>query len=242
MTRFRKGAITCPCCQERYWTEIIFSTIWSGDVSSDLLRYSMGKMPINYLVHTCPECGWSGKGEFPEPEPEKVRLFIRENITPLLDKDPVPPWRRWEFFSWIRGAAGGTDLELGENLLIASQCARLGQEAQEEERLRRQSIVHFQEALKKGEVPEDSLYKINYLVGELYRRSGDAWKASEWFEKVLKLDFDHPTRSFFTDLARRQLNNPRDMVGEEQKEERQMIQKRKLPGFLARLLPGKKPN
>ncbi len=242
MTRFRKAAVICPCCQGKYWTDIIFSTIWSGDVSTDLLRYSMGKMPINYLVHTCPECGWSGKGEFPEPEPETIRVFVREKITPLLDESPVPPWIRWEFFSWIREAGGAKDIELGETCLLASQCARLAQEPDEEQRLRQLAIGHFERALEEGEVPPDSLYKITYLVGELYRRSGDAWKSREWFEKVLKLGLKHPTASFFMDLARRQMDDPRDMIGEESKDEKQIIVKKKRPGFLARLLPGSKRN
>jgi hypothetical protein len=107
LTRLRKGGIVCPCCQSKYRTDVVYSTIWSGDISSDLLRYAMRKMPINYLVHTCPKCGWSGKGEFPEPEPEKVRLFVSERITPLMDGTLPPPWRKWEFFAWIREAGGG---------------------------------------------------------------------------------------------------------------------------------------
>ena len=242
MTRFRKAAVTCPCCRKKYMVEIIFSTIWSGDISTDLLRYTMGKMPINYLVHTCPECGWSGKGEFPDPEPEEIRLFIRERITPVMGGGPVPPWNRWEFFAWIREAAGAADLELGETFLLASQCARLGGRGEEEERLRRRSIELLEKALEKKEVPEDSLFKTTYLVGELYRRSGDGWKAKEWFEKTMKLNIDHETKDFFQDLARRQMEEPGDLIGDDRKEEKQMIKDGAFSGILARLFPWKRKN
>lgn len=239
MTTFRRGVIVCPCCQEKYLTDIILSTIWSGEVSTDLLRYSMGKMPINSLVHSCPGCGWSGKGEHPDPEPETIKSFIRERITPHLDGHPVPPWRRWEFYAWIREAGGADALELGEAYLVASQCARLGQRPEEEENLRGRSIAHFEKAVKKGDVPQDSIHKITYLLGELYRRSGNTSKAREWFQKVGKLDSEHAPEKFFQDLSRRQMADPGDMIGEGTKTEEEMIRGGALSGFLRRLIPWK---
>ncbi|MBN2720389.1 MAG: DUF2225 domain-containing protein, partial [Proteobacteria bacterium] len=163
----------------------------------------------------------------------------RERITPLLDGRPVPPWRRWEFYAWIREAVGANALELGETYLVASQCARLGQEPWKEENLRRNAIAHFERAVDRVEVPADSLYKITYLTGELFRRSGDASKAREWFEKVGKLDFKHATRKFFQDLSRRQMEAPRDMIGEGTKSEEELIRGGALSRFLSRLLPWK---
>lgn len=239
MTTFRRGVIVCPCCQGKYTVDVVLSTIWSGEVSTDLLRYSMGKMPINSLVHSCPGCGWSGKGEHPDPEPETIKRFIRERITPLLDGLPVPPWRRWEFYAWIREAGGANALELGETYLVASQCARLGQEPEEEESLRGRSIAHFEKAVEKGEVPQDSIHKITYLLGELHRRSGDASKAEGWFQKVCRLDLEPSAGEFFQDLSRRQMADPGDMIGEGTKSEEEMIRGGALSGFLRRLLPRK---
>jgi hypothetical protein len=129
---------------------------------------------------------------------------------------------------------------VGDTYLLASQCARLGQQPAEEERLRQQSILFLRKAVEGEEVPEDSLYRVTYLLGELNRRSGDTWQAKEWFQKVLKIDLGHGSRDFFRDLAQRQMEKPRDMIGDETMEEKQMIKGEGLPEFLGRLFAGKK--
>ncbi len=218
MTKFRKTSINCPCCGKKYFAEIMYSTIWSGKVSTDMLRFSMGKMPVDYLVHTCPACGWSGQEEHHQPVSESVREFIKEQITPRLTGEPLSPCRRWEFFSLIQEASGADDLELGGAYLIAAQCARLDEQFDQEQKYRRLSIDHYLRALEEGKVPEDSLYQTTYLVGELYRRVGDSWKSKEWFQKVLNMDLEHERGIFFQDLARGQMREPRNIIGEEPEE------------------------
>lgn len=201
----------------------------------------MGKMAVNYLVHTCPACGWSGQGEHPQPVPESVRQFVRERITTRLSGKPPAPWRRWEFHALIQEAAGAGDFEIGGIYLIAAQCARLGGQFEEEKKYRRQSIDHYILALKEGEVPEDVLYKTTYLVGELYRRVDDTWKSKEWFQKVLDMDLEHDRRKFFVDLTHQQMTNPQNIIGIDpgESEERQ-IDRPSLWSRIKRLLGAEK--
>jgi uncharacterized protein (DUF2225 family) len=233
MTRLRKTSITCPCCDEKFSSDIMFSTIWSGKVSTDLLRFSMGtRVPVNYLVHTCPECGWSGQEEHPEPAPPEIRRFVRENITPDMKNREIPPWRKWEYHAHIKQAAGCGEMELGSVFLIAAQCARLGENYEEEKRYRLKSIDHYLKAVEKGEIPEDSLYQTTYILGELYRRVGNKWKSNEWYQKVLEMDQEHERRDFFVNLARQQMSAPRDYIDEEDERE---AAKQDKPGLLSRL-------
>jgi hypothetical protein len=133
----------------------------------------------------------------------------------------------------IREASGADDLELGGTYLIAAQCARLGEQYDEEMEFRRLSIDHYLRALSEGNVPEDALYQTTYLVGELYRRVGDLWKSREWFQKVLDMDLEHERREFFQDLARGQMTQPRNIIGGEPEEE--MVSP-KTPTLMTRLM------
>lgn len=233
MTRLRKTTITCPCCDKKFSSDVIFSTIWSGKVSTDLLRFSMGsRVPVNFLVHTCPECGWSGQEEHPEPATLEIRSFVRENITPGLEGREIAPWKKWEYYALISGATGCGDLELGSLFLIAAQCARLGARQEEETRYRQRSIDHFQRAMELGDVPDESLYQTTYLIGELYRRVGNRWKSHEWFQRVLEMDLEHERREFFVGLARQQMTEPWSYINEE--DEREAAKQRE-SGFLSKL-------
>jgi uncharacterized protein (DUF2225 family) len=240
LTTTRKAAIHCPCCEKKFDTEIVVSTIWTGEVSTDLLRFAWGKMPINYLVHTCPACGWSGQEENPDQVPLHVSQFVKESITPKLGRRGVPSWRRWEFHARIQEAAGACELELGAAFLIAAQCARLDERFEEERIYRLESIGHYGKALEKGEVHDDALYQTTYLMGELHRRVGNTWEARKWFQEVLDLDLDHKRREFFVDLARQQMTDPRRFIDEESGDE---FRKRERPSLWSRLkgLLGRKP-
>jgi len=208
------------------------STIWSGRISTDLLRFSMGRMPVNYVVHTCPRCGWSGQEERPDPASPEVRRFVREYITPMLEKGDVPPWRKWEYYALIKEAAGAADLEIGSAFLIAAQCARLGEKYERERQYRLRSVDHYLKAMEEGGVPEDSLYQTTYLIGELFRRIGDTWKSRHWFKKVLDMDIEHERREFFVKLTRQQMTEPRNFIDEEHERESRRPEKR---GPLSRL-------
>ena len=191
----------------------------------------MGKTPIHFLVHSCPVCGWSGQEEQAEPVSPEIRRFVREKITPTLGKGEITPWRKWENFALIREAGGSNGFELGSDYLIAAQCARLGGRVDEEKTYRFKSIAHYRKALEEGDVPENSLYQVTYLVGELYRRVGDNWKSDDWFQKVLDMDLDHERREFFVSLARQQMTEPRNFIDEEH--EKDSLKKK--PGLMSKL-------
>jgi len=233
LTRLRKASITCPCCDEKFSTDVIFSTIWSGKVSTDLLRFSMDpKMPVNYLVYTCPECGWSGQDEHPEPVSAEIRRFIRESIAPCIEGREIPPWKKWEFYALISEFSGCTEVEQGSAYLIAAQCARLAERFEEEKRYRLQAIDRYVRAVENGGVPEDSLYQTTYIIGELYRRVGNEGISHKWYGKVLDLDLDHDRREFFVKLARQQMTAPRNFIDED---DEKRAAKQGKPGLLSKL-------
>ena len=190
-----------------------------------------GKIPVNFLVYTCPECGWSGQDEHPEPITEEIRRFVGENIKPSLDGSEIRPWRKWEYYALIKEAAGCSGIELGSALLIAAQCARLDGQYDEEKKYRFRAIDSYVKALEMGDVPVNSLYQTTYLIGELYRRVGDTLKAHEWFKKVGSLDVGYDRREFFTNLAQQQMTLPRNYISEE--DERKAAKRGKPGLFLA---------
>jgi hypothetical protein len=161
-----------------------------------------------------------------------MRRFVQEKITPGLEGGGVPPWKGWEYCALIKQAAGSSDMELGSLFLLAAQCARLDEKYEEEKQYRLRSLGHYLKAIEHGEIPQDSLYQSTYIIGELYRRTGDTWKSHEWYQKVLDMDVEHQRREFFVNLARQQMTAPRNFIEEEDERDAEGADK---PGWLSRL-------
>jgi hypothetical protein len=54
---------------------------------------------------------------------------------------------------------------------------------------------------------------LTYLVGELWRRVGDAKVSREWFDKVANEVVDSQTQQWVIDAAKQQRDCPREWFG-----------------------------
>ena len=72
----------------------------------------------------------------------------------------------------------------------------------------------FEESLQAYDaVPREERAILTYLVGELWRRIGDAKKATAWFELVASEVTDPQNQQWVIDAADQQKLNPREWFG-----------------------------
>ncbi len=198
----------CPCCGQHFRsTTCTFKNIL-GPTTTDFFSKAAGEQYIHHLVHTCTFCGYS----FEEPDKgevsDHVKAFVREKITPQLKGGDVPSWRKFEYLAMIDEELGADTYSLGMHYLQAAWCCHDLEDPEEEERYRAMAIKHLSKAFKPSTMDRELLFFIPYLVAEQYRRIGNVKKANQWYDKVIKMDEEHPDRDFFVSLAIHQKDNP----------------------------------
>lgn len=52
--------ISCPCCSQEFETQVLFSYNTFGRKTTDLFQEGAGALAIEYLIHSCKKCGYSG--------------------------------------------------------------------------------------------------------------------------------------------------------------------------------------
>lgn len=212
MSRITDVRIKCLCCSETFKSTKVTTIDSLGPVTSDFFEMSVGEQPIRHLVHTCPDCGYTGVLAEKGPLPDEVVKVVGEKIGPLLGESPPSTSRKWEFMAIISVARGMDAFAVGSLYLRAVWSAWLEKETEAEPVYREEVIRYFQRALDEGVVLEDRIYWTTYLVGEMYRRIGNSARAGEWYNKVMEMQLEHPRRDFWVDLARQQMAEPKEYV------------------------------
>jgi hypothetical protein len=173
-----------------------------------------GEQSIHYQVHTCTNCGFTSEGIEDDDLSDDVKLFVRENITPLLPEDDIPSWTKFEFMALIDENIGSDPYSLGMIYLHAAWCCYDFKHSEAEIRYRDKVIHYLTEAFKSGELDEDLLYMVPYLIGEQHRRVGNISDAIQWYEHVVDMEKENPDRDFFLSLALQQTIDPKEFMGE----------------------------
>jgi uncharacterized protein (DUF2225 family) len=145
---------------------------------------------------------------------EDVKMFVRKNITPRLPEDDIPSWMKFEFMALIDENVGSDPYSLGMIYLHAAWCCYDLQHSEAEDRYREAVVYYLTNAFESGELDEELLYMVPYLIGEQHRRIGNRSDAIRWYERVIEMEQEHPDRDFFISLALQQTLDPKDLMGE----------------------------
>jgi uncharacterized protein (DUF2225 family) len=178
MTTWYDVVLVCPKCDTTFKGTSIGSCGYAGK-DSDFYPQYWGANPLPHFVKVCPSCN---HGDHPSkfkpgtPGPEVPR------------EEALPCWRRYELVAETHRQEGVPPFSLAQTLHRAAWGARAvdGDKAKELEFLQ-QARELFEQALGEDGVPtepDDLRPIITYLVGELYRRTGDKAAAVKWFAKV----------------------------------------------------------
>lgn len=205
----------CPLCGAPVTVNIVGSTNQFGQ-DSDLRPRRMGMDPLHIAVGHCPDCGYVDYSErfvnAQQPMTADIQSRIRAVIAPRPVGGGLATGASYATMAKIAGIRGESSSRVANLYLRAAWCSADSRRIEEEKHYRQQAIAHFESALVDGAVEEQQRPFITYLVGELYRRTGDQERATEWFNKVIALSEDDPELGRVRELARRQRDEPRDTL------------------------------
>lgn len=187
--------VTCPVCLKSFTCRVVRSNaarVKSKDTDA-FIRYE-GVNPYFYEVIVCPTCGYSAlKGDF-----AKLKSYKREVILSKIGnqwKGKVYPQSYNVEIAIERYKLALLNAVLGELkdstkavlcLKIAWMYRILEKQEDEKEFLKR-SLQGLLIAYESEHAPIYGLnrYSLEYLIGELYRRTGDNVNAKLWLGKVI---------------------------------------------------------
>jgi uncharacterized protein (DUF2225 family) len=220
MTTVQTEIRICPVCEAHFAVNAVTSC-GSHGADSDFRPHYWGSDPLENLVHSCSECGFSGYSEdFLEGVPESVIRKIRKFLTPRLRdlEKPDSGFYKYEFLALIYEWEDRPSLQVGDSFLKASWVARKCGNRDKERLYQREAVRRFEEALEIGECEEsEERAVVSYLVGELHRRLNRKRRAETWYHRAreeyeLLSEVAQDDTAWLGDQIRRQLESPSDAI------------------------------
>ncbi len=217
MTTIFQREITCPVCGTTFLIEVVGSTN-QFDITTDLKPLTFGVPFYPFLVHTCPNCFYSGGEEdfnlqIDGTTADKLRAemeFWRRKLGPV---EPAPA-HSYMLAAFCALILGKPRYVVGDLFLAASWCADDDSLGEFADHLREEAVEHFKSALEGDEVPRAERARVCYIIGELLRRLGKDEEARSFFERVKREVVDPAEQEWLIKGAARQISNPAQRFGE----------------------------
>ncbi len=213
MTTTETHRFTCPLCGNMFDSQLITSTNSFGPLHSDFYREASGAQPICLFVHTCTNCGYTGfEGDF-EPQtftPEFGKL-VAENVTPQLKGHKIDVNGNYYLAALCAQWRGASAQELGRIYHMGAWCSRIRGDKDKEKFYLARAAENFEKALAAGQPSPDMRAMYAYIIGDIYRRLGDAGKAKEWYARVGGILKASGGEAKIGELAEQQMKEPKDI-------------------------------
>ena len=168
--------VKCHNCGVVFNTKQIPLIVDTGLRNSELRLYIGGSTENfeQYAVCTCPSCGLADWATAFKKSDEPT-VLSQANSTPHLQF-------RWAALAAERG--GRSFYAIGLFYLYAAWCADDINAIPQAREYRKLAIDAFVKALTDGSCPQAQRAEIEYLIGELLRRSGDFLNSVEYMKEV----------------------------------------------------------
>jgi hypothetical protein len=168
--------------------------------------------PLMRRVCACPSCGLTGLvSEFITRKGSASSFLSRARREATRYGDgPGTASEQYEAAANLLEAEGGALVEVADLLLHAAWCCVDEGDVEAERFFRRQAATKFEEALDSFDVSPPDRAVITYLVGELWRRSGDSRRARQWFDQVESEIIDPDTQRWIQEVALQQRDAPQE--------------------------------
>ena len=217
MTTLQQIELKCPVCDSRFRSQAVVSTNSFGGKRTDFHERAAGTQPLPYLVHMCSRCGYSGS-ERDFTEDSEVSALVKEHVwnelAPMLSHGTVTGSEKYESAAKVAEWQGMEPRHSADLLLRAAWCCVDEGDVEAERFFRRKAAWAFEKSLESWDgVAREERAVLTYLVGELWRRVGDASKASDWFNRVQGEIMDAAGQQWVIDAARQQRDCPREWFG-----------------------------
>jgi uncharacterized protein (DUF2225 family) len=217
MTTLRQLELRCPICEAVFRSQAVVSTNAFGGKRTDFHERAAGTQPLAYLIHMCSECGFSGSEKDFTPEGEVsplVRARVLNRLSLVRAPHEVSGSEKYEAAAKVAEWQGMEARHIADLLLRAAWCCVDEGDVEAERYFRRHAAWAFERALENYDtVPRDERAVLTYLVGELWRRTGDPVQAKAWFDLVPDEVTDEETQKWIVDAARQQSTHPREWFG-----------------------------
>jgi uncharacterized protein (DUF2225 family) len=213
MTTLQPRKFTCPLCGDVFESPVIISTNSFGKLHSDLYKEASGEQPVCYFVHTCPDCGYSGfEGDFEKQDFSFVfKDLVGQNITPEVKDRRSGTYGNYYLAALCAEWRGAPPYVLARIYHMGAWCCRVSGKKDKEGLYLRKAAEYFEKALSSGDTPKENLSVFTYLLGDIYRRLGEAEKARAWYGRVEQAIKDSGGDPKVLEFARRQLKEPSDL-------------------------------
>ena len=220
MTTLQQIELQCPVCETRFRSQAVISTNSFGGKRTDFHERAAGTQPLPYLVHMCDQCGYTG-AERDFTDEADVTPVVREHVwTELAPALTLPRpgavlgSEKYEAAAKVAEWQGLEPRHVADLLLRAAWCCVDEGDVEAERFFRRRAAWAFERSLDAFDgVAREERAVLTYLVGELWRRVGDAGQARAWFDRVPLEVADAATQQWVLDAARQQRDCPREWFG-----------------------------
>lgn len=213
MTALRQIELCCPSCGNEFNSQAVVSTNAFGGKRTDFHERAAGMQPLPYQVHMCDRCGYSGT-ERDFTDQTEISPLVREHVWSELSTyvgSAVSGSEKYEAAAKVAEWQGADARYVGDLWLRAAWCCVDEGDIEAERFYRRHAAWAFEQALEfYDSVPRDERAVLVYLVGELWRRIGDAKQANAWFDMVPNEVTDSTAQRWVLEVAKRQQTDPRE--------------------------------
>lgn len=212
MTRLNQIELTCPTCSFTFGSLTVVSTNLLGK-RTDFHERAEGAQPLPYLVHTCSKCGYSG-GECDFDTDAVLEPAVKEHVwdelAPRLPTGPLTGSEKYEFAAKVAMWQGAEPRRVADLFLRAAWCCVDEADIEAERYFRRYAAWGLENALESRAVEGEERALLTYLVGELWRRIGDAAQARQWFDRVPSEITGSKNQKWVLRAALQQRDTPRE--------------------------------
>lgn len=214
MTVLNTIALRCVWCDRDFDTSAVVSTNSFGGKRTDFHERAAGTQPLPYLVHACPRCGFTGaERDFGTVVIDTYqRALLAGVVTPFGGDAPPCGSDKYDRAARIcEVLCAGEHRQIADLWLRAAWCAVDERDTEAERFYRLRAVRAFEQSM--GGDLGDERPLVTYLIGELWRRIGDAEKACEWFDRVPSEITDAHMQQWILDVAAQQRHRPREWFG-----------------------------
>lgn len=217
MTTLQQIDLKCPICDNGFRSQAVISTNSFGGKRTDFHERAAGTQPLPYLIHTCQRCGYSGCerdfGDEADVSP-LLKEHVWNELAPITSNKSLTGSEKYEAAAKVAEWQCMEVRYIADLLLRAAWCCVDEGDVEAERFFRRKAAWAFEAALDSFDgVAAEERAVLTYLVGELWRRTGDTRQAADWFGRVSEEVMDPQCQQWVLDAARQQMECPREWFG-----------------------------
>lgn len=184
----------CPVCKQSFAVTKVRTRLSMIKQDSDFCTYYKDVNPYYYDIWVCPHCGYAAQdtyfSELPVAGENKIRQFLAARTVNVnfggerSREQAIATYKLAIFFGELISVAIS---RLATMYLKLAWLYREGEQQDEEKRSLVKARENYEQALLRERLPIGNMTEVSleYLIGELYRRSGEPDKALSYLGKVV---------------------------------------------------------